>query len=88
MPALGYFAALYRSGITWYNILKTEKSESKLERNCMKKIMFGNSLMLLSIAFFVLVGLKNMPVYIFWPAMILLIVGFIMAVVGFFSNSN
>ena len=40
------------------------------------------------LAFFVLVGLKNMPVYIFWPAMILLIVGFIMAVVGFFSNSN
>lgn len=54
----------------------------------LKKIMFGNSLMLLSIAMFVLAGLKIMPVYIFWPALILLGSGFIMAVVGFFTKDN
>lgn len=54
----------------------------------MKKIMFGNSLMLLSIALFVLAGLKIMPVYSFWPAIILLVIGFVMAMVGFFSKSN
>jgi len=54
----------------------------------MKKIMFGNSLMLLSIALFVLAGLKIMPVYAFWPAIILLIIGFAMAAIGFFSKDN
>lgn len=54
----------------------------------MKKIMFGNSLMLLGIAMFVLAGLKIMPVYVYWPALILLGIGFIMAVVGFFTKDN
>lgn len=54
----------------------------------MKKIMFGNSLMLLSIAMFVLAGLKIMPVYVFWPAIILLVIGFVVAVIGFFSKDN
>lgn len=54
----------------------------------MKKIMFGNSLMLLSIALFVLAGLEIMPVYVFWPALILLGIGFIMAVNGFFTKDN
>lgn len=54
----------------------------------MKKIMFRNSLMLLSIALFVLAGLKIMPVYAFWPAIILLVVGFIMATIGFFSKDS
>ncbi len=54
----------------------------------MKIIMFGNSLMLLCIALFVLAGLKIMPVYAFWPANILLIVGFIMATIGFFSKDT
>ena len=54
----------------------------------MKIIMFGNSLILLSIALFVLAGLKIMPVYAFWPAIILLIVGFIMATIGFFSKDT
>lgn len=44
--------------------------------------------MLLSIALFVLAGLEIMPVYIFWPALILLGIGFIMAVVGFFRKDN
>ena len=54
----------------------------------MKIIMFGNSLMLLSIALFVLAGLIIMPVYAFWPAIILLIIGFIMATIGFFSKDT
>lgn len=54
----------------------------------MKKIMFGNSLMLLSIALFILAGLEIMPVYVFWPAIILLIIGFIMAAIGFFTKDS
>ena len=49
----------------------------------MKKIMFGNSLMLLGIALLILMGLNIMPIYAFWPAAILVLVGFIMAVIGF-----
>jgi hypothetical protein len=54
----------------------------------MKKIMFGNSLMLLGIALFILAGLEIMPVYAFWPAIVLLVIGFVMAVMGFFSKDN
>jgi hypothetical protein len=54
----------------------------------MKKIMFGNSLMLLGIALCILAGLKIMPVYVFWPAIFLLVIGFVMAVIGFFSKDN
>lgn len=50
--------------------------------------MFGNSLMLLSIALLILVGLNIMPIYAFWPAVILVLIGFIMAVIGFFSKNN
>jgi len=45
-------------------------------------------MLLLSTALFVLAGLKVMPVYVFLPAMILLGVGFIMAVIGFFTKDN
>lgn len=54
----------------------------------MKKIMFGNSLMLLGIALLILMGLNIMPIYVFWPADILVLVGSIMAVIGFFSKDN
>lgn len=54
----------------------------------MKKIMFGNSLMLLGIALLILMGLNIMPIYAFWLAAILVLVGFIMAVIGFFSKDN
>jgi hypothetical protein len=48
----------------------------------MKKIMFGNSLMLLGIALLILAGLEIMPIYVFWPAVILVLAGFMMAVIG------
>ena len=54
----------------------------------MKKIMFGNSLMLLGIALLILAGLEIMPIYVFWPAVILVLAGFIMAVIEYFSKGN
>ena len=39
--------------------------------------------MLLGIALLILMGLNIMPIYAFWPAAILVLVGFIMAVIGF-----
>ena len=54
----------------------------------MKKIMFGNSLMLLGIALLILAGLEIMPIYVFWPAVILVFAGFILAVIGYFSKGN
>lgn len=54
----------------------------------MKKIMFGNSLMLFGIALLILAGLEIMPIYVFWPAVILVLAGFMMAVIGYFSKSN
>lgn len=54
----------------------------------MKKISFGNSLMLLGIALLVLAGLEIMPVYAFWPAVILVLCGFILAIIGFAIKDN
>jgi hypothetical protein len=54
----------------------------------MKKIMFGNSLMLFGIALLILAGLEIMPIYVFWPAVILVLAGFMMAVIGYFSKGN
>lgn len=54
----------------------------------MKKIMFGNSLMLFGIALLILAGLEIMPIYVFWPAVILVLAGFIMAVIEYFSKGN
>ena len=54
----------------------------------MKKITFGNSLMLLGIALLILAGLEIMPIYVFWPAVILVLAGFMMAVIGYFSKGN
>lgn len=54
----------------------------------MKKIMFGNSLMLFGIALLILAGLEIIPIYVFWPAVILVLAGFIMAVIGYFSKGN
>lgn len=54
----------------------------------MKKIMFGNSLMLLGIALLIVAGLEIMPIYVFWPAVILVLAGFMMAVIGYFSKGN
>ena len=54
----------------------------------MKKIMFGNSLMLLGIALLILAGLEIMLIYVFWPAVILVLAGFVMVVIGYFSKGN
>lgn len=54
----------------------------------MKKIMFGNSLMLLGIAIMILAGLGVIYVGIMWAAFLLISVGFIMAVTGFFSKDS
>ena len=45
----------------------------------MKKIMFGNSLMLLGIAIMILAGLKVIYVGTLWVSFLLIIVGFVMA---------
>ena len=50
----------------------------------MKKIMFGNSLMLLGIAIMILAGLELIYIGIMWASFLLIPVGFIMAVIGFF----
>lgn len=47
----------------------------------MKKIMFGNSLMLLGIAIMILAGLKVIYVGTLWVSFLLIIVGFVMATV-------
>lgn len=54
----------------------------------MKKIMFGNSLTLLVIALLILAGLEIMLIYVFWPAVILVLAGFVMVVIGYFSKGN
>lgn len=58
------------------------------EYDRMKKIMFGNSLMLLGIAIMILAGLKLIYVGTMWASFILIAVGFIMALVDFFSNDS
>ena len=50
----------------------------------MKKIMFGNSLMLLGIAIMILAGLKVIYVGTLWVSFLLIIVGFVMATIVFF----
>ena len=54
----------------------------------MKKIMFGNSFMLFGIELLILAELEIMPIYVFWPAVILVLAGFMMAVIGYFSKGN
>lgn len=54
----------------------------------MKKIMFGNSLMLLGIAIMILAGLELIYVGAMWASFILILVGFIMAAIGFFSKDS
>ena len=54
----------------------------------MKKIMFGNSLMLLGIAIMILAGLNMIYVGALWASFILITVGFIMAVIVFFGKDS
>ena len=57
-------------------------------RDCIKNIMFGNSLMLLGIAVLILAGLELIYVGALWASFLLIIIGFIMAAVGFFSRND
>ena len=76
-------------GIKMGFLFLQEKNKFHFERVIrMKKIMFGNSLMLFGIALLILAGLEIMPIYVFWPAVILVLAGFIMAVIGYFSKGN
>lgn len=53
----------------------------------MKKIMFGNSLMLLGIAIMMLAGFKMIPAGgALWFSVLLIIFGFVMAASGFFDK--
>lgn len=54
----------------------------------MKKIMFGNSLMLLGIAIMVFANYGFTYGGILWASFILIPVGFIMSTVGFFSKDS
>lgn len=66
-----------------------EKNKFHFERVIrMKKITFGNSLMLFGIALLILAGLEIIPIYVFWPAVILVLAGFMITVIGYFSKGN
>ena len=68
-------------------IREVYKSEA-VRKSIMKKIMFGNSLMLLGIAIMILAGLELIYIGIMWASFLLIPVGFIMAVIGFFSKDS
>ena len=44
--------------------------------------------MIFGIALLILAGLESMPIYVFWPAVILVLTGFTMAVIVYFSKDN
>ncbi len=54
----------------------------------MKKIMFGNSLMLLGIAIMILAALNIVYVGVMWLSIIIIAVGFVMAAAGFFGKDS
>ena len=54
----------------------------------MKNIMFGNSLMLLAIFFFMWCGFMKSMYVLMWIAIALILIGFIIAVVGYISKDK
>ena len=54
----------------------------------MKKIMFGNSLMLLAIFLFMWCGFMKSMYALMWDAIALILIGFIMAIVGYISKDK
>lgn len=54
----------------------------------MKNIMFGNSLMLLAIFLFVYFGFLQAPFAFYWAALVLIIIGFVLAVIGFTNKDE
>ena len=54
----------------------------------MKNIMFGNSLMLLAIFLFMWCGFMKSVYVLMWIAIALILIGFIIAVVGYISKDK
>ena len=54
----------------------------------MKNIMFGNSLMLLAIFLFMWSGFMKSMYVLMWIAIALILIGFIIAVVGYISKDK
>ena len=54
----------------------------------MKNIMFGNSLMLLAIFLFMWCGFTKSIYVLMWVAIALIIIGFIMAIIGYISKDK
>ena len=54
----------------------------------MKNIMFGNSLMLLAIFLFMWCGFMKSMYVLMWIAIALILIGFIIAVVGYISKDK
>lgn len=54
----------------------------------MKNIMFGNSLMLLAIFLFMWCGFMESMYALAWVAIALILVGFIMAIIGYVSKDK
>jgi small-conductance mechanosensitive channel len=82
-----------KKSVFWKNYVVKYIYEKSVNRklwrkSIMKKIMFGNSLMLLGIAIMILAGLELIYIGIMWASFLLIPVGFIMAVIGFFSKDS
>ena len=54
----------------------------------MKKLLFGNSLMLLALMIMVMCDLEVLSAYCFWGAVFVGLVGFIMCIMGFFFDDE
>ena len=84
-----YFVGRVVGNVVPFKLDRWTSDNLKLWRkSIMKKIMFGNSLMLLGIAIMILAGLELIYIGIMWASFLLIPVGFIMAVIGFFSKDS
>ena len=84
-----YFVGRVVGNVVPFKLDRLTSDNLKLWRkSIMKKIMFGNSLMLLGIAIMILAGLELIYIGIVWASFLLIPVGFIMAVIGFFSKDS
>ena len=54
----------------------------------MKKMMFGNSLMLLGIVLLIFSFFNKAFLFLLWPGVILVLIGFIMSVSGFVGKDK
>ena len=54
----------------------------------MKKLLFGNSLMLLALIIMVMCELEFLSAYCFYAALLTAIIGFVMCIMGFFFEEK